>query len=84
MQAGSHGFDEVSARDILGTISASLKPRERAVLDCLADGLRSTEIARRLKLSPPTVTKDRRRIARMAIKFGVATLIGSGYRNPYF
>src|SRR5262249_34431706 len=64
-------LDEVSARDIVKTMAGSLRPRERAVLDGLADGLSVSDIARRLNLSNPTVAKDRRRIARLAIRLGI-------------
>jgi DNA-binding CsgD family transcriptional regulator len=48
------------------TLGQSLKPVERAVLTKLADGLSTAEIARLLGLSCPTVTKHRRKIARVA------------------
>ena len=62
-----------SARDLLHAIAGSLKPKERAVLECLADGLSVTEIARRLGLSCPTVAKYRRRIAQIATRLGMAS-----------
>jgi DNA-binding CsgD family transcriptional regulator len=69
-------FDEVSARDLQRTISASLRPPECAVLDCLADGLPTADIARRLRLSSPTVTKYRRKIAHLAAKLGMRSSRG--------
>jgi DNA-directed RNA polymerase specialized sigma24 family protein len=71
IQMASGDFDEVSVRDLKKTISASLRPSECAVLDCLADGLHTADIARRLRLSCPTVTKYRRKIAHLATKLGM-------------
>ena len=73
LQAACHDFDEASTRDLLFTLSVALRPRERAVLACLADGLQTRDIARRLKLSVPTVTKYRRKIARLATKYGIVS-----------
>ena len=70
-QTAGVDFDEVSVRDLKKTISASLRPSECAVLDCLADGLHTADIARRLRLSCPTVTKYRRKIAHLATKLGM-------------
>jgi DNA-binding CsgD family transcriptional regulator len=67
-------FEQTSARDILHILSTGLKRAECSVLHCLADGLSMTEIGRRLGLSLPTVTKYRRKIARLATKFGVLPL----------
>ena len=72
LHTASGHFDEVSARDLRRTISASLRPRESAVLDCLAEGLHTADIARRLRLSCPTVTKYRRKIAQLASKLGMS------------
>jgi len=72
LHTASGHFDEVSARDLRRTISASLRPRECAVLDCLAEGLPTADIARRLRLSCPTVTKYRRKIAHLAAKLGMS------------
>src|ERR1041384_3522972 len=60
----NQALDEASAQDLVSSLAPRLKPKERAVLNCLADGLSSIEIARKLKLSSPTVTKYRRKIAR--------------------
>jgi RNA polymerase sigma factor (sigma-70 family) len=70
--AENHPLEQASAQDILSTLATRLKPKERAVLDCLADGLSATEIARKLKLSCPTVTKYRRKIAQFAVRLRVA------------
>ncbi len=75
LQTPETEFGEVSARDMMQTISVGLKPRERAVLHCLADGLPNAEIVRRLRLSSPTVAKYRRKIATVAEKLGMATLV---------
>jgi len=71
LQTANGHFDEVSARDLRQTISASLRPSECAVLDCLAEGLPTADIARRPRLSCPTVTKYRRKIAHLASKLGI-------------
>jgi len=65
-------LNHASARDIISSISRRLKPKECAVLDCLADGLSTRDIAKRLNLSSPTVTKYRRNIAGFAFKLGIA------------
>jgi RNA polymerase sigma factor (sigma-70 family) len=78
----NHTFAETSARDIMSTVSAALNPRERAVLECLAEGLATSDIARRLQLSSPTVTKYRRKIARLLIKFDIAAPAPAGAFEP--
>src|ERR1041385_4868343 len=37
LHAASHEFDEACTRDLLFALSLSLRPRERAVLACLAE-----------------------------------------------
>jgi RNA polymerase sigma factor (sigma-70 family) len=71
LQQHSEQLDHVSVQDIIGTIAASLIPAEREVLECLAYGYSTVEIARKLRLSTPTVTKYRRRIARIAMRLGL-------------
>ncbi len=63
LQTDSTTFDEISARDLMCALSAWLKPPERAVLDCLAEGFHPTDIRRRLQLSQPTINNLRRKIA---------------------
>src|SRR5215831_6800708 len=53
----------VSARELVSLLSRRLLPVERAVLDCLADGLGPREIGRRLKISHTMVLKHRCKIA---------------------
>jgi DNA-binding NarL/FixJ family response regulator len=65
-------YDCASARDIMGTLARWLRPCECEVLECLADGLSNVEIARKLSLSTPTVTKYRRRIARIAVRLDIS------------
>ena len=60
---------EARARDLISSISRRLAPKERAVLQGLAEGLNTVEIAARFKLSCPTVTKFRRKIASYAARF---------------
>ena len=62
---------EVEVRESIRLLRHSLSPRERAILLCLTNGLRPREIARHLLLSHPTVNKDRRKIADLAIRLGI-------------
>src|SRR6185369_17258702 len=54
-------------------LSKWLTPRERVILDCLADGLSAREIARKLHITHPTAVKSRRKIARLVIDLGFAS-----------
>ena len=56
-------FSEVSARDLVGLLSQHLSNDERAVLDCLAQGLGPREIGRRLKMSHTMALRHRCKIA---------------------
>jgi DNA-directed RNA polymerase specialized sigma24 family protein len=67
-------LDQVNAREILSLLSPQLKPREQAVLACLADGLGAREIARRLKVSHPMAIKYRRKIAALAARLGISVV----------
>jgi hypothetical protein len=62
----------VSANDIVATLAQRLRPRERAVLRGLANGLVLHEIAVELKLSYPTALKCRRTIAALTIRLGIS------------
>ena len=62
---------EVEVRESIRLLRRHLSPRERAILLCLAEGLRPREIARHLLLSHPTVNKCRRKIADLAIRLGI-------------
>lgn len=62
---------EVEVRESIRLLRHSLSPRERSILLCLTNGLRPREIARHLLLSHPTVNKDRRKIADLAIRLGI-------------
>ena len=64
----------VSTREILALLSKWLTPTERLILFCLADGLGARDIASRLKMSHTSVIRHRRRIATLALKFGVEPL----------
>ena len=64
----------VNAKEIVALLSKYLTPRERDVLACLADGLGAREIARRLKFSHAAAIKHRRKIALLALKFGIKSL----------
>jgi RNA polymerase sigma factor (sigma-70 family) len=63
----------INAREIIELLSQQLKPREQAVLACLADGLGARDIARRLRISHPTVIKYRRKIAGLTMKLGISS-----------
>jgi DNA-directed RNA polymerase specialized sigma24 family protein len=60
---GESVFACVSARDIISLLSRHLPPPEKAVLDCLAEGLGTREIGRKLKVSHTLVIQRRRKIA---------------------
>jgi len=66
-------FSQISARELLTLLSKWLTPRERVILDCLADGLSAREIARKLHITHPTAVKSRRKIARLVIDLGFAS-----------
>jgi len=61
--SGNSVIMSVSARELILLLSRHLKPQEKAVLDCLADGLGAREIGRELKISHTMVIRYRRRIA---------------------
>ena len=65
---------QVNAKEIVALLSKHLTPREREVLACLADGLGVRDIARKLKFSHAAAIKHRRKIAGLALKFGIASL----------
>ena len=71
-QASVHAL--VSTREILALLSKSLTPAERLILFCLADGLGARDIASRLNMSHTSVIRHRRRIAALALRFGVEPL----------
>jgi len=60
---GASVLSSVSARELVFLLSRQLLPAEKAVLDCLADGLGPREIGRRLNISHPMVIKHRCKIA---------------------
>jgi DNA-binding CsgD family transcriptional regulator len=61
-------LSEVSARDLVGLLSPHLSNDERAVLDCLTDGLALREIGRRLGISHTMALRHRCKIAEMLIR----------------
>jgi DNA-directed RNA polymerase specialized sigma24 family protein len=67
-------FAQVSARDIVTSLSCRLSPFERSILDYLSEGLAAREIATRLEVTHPTVIKYRRKIAALAIRLGIPPL----------
>jgi RNA polymerase sigma factor (sigma-70 family) len=62
---------DVSARDIVSSLSKVLSDREMAILHWLAEGLATREIAKRLGISHPMVIKHRRKIAALAEKLSI-------------
>jgi RNA polymerase sigma factor (sigma-70 family) len=66
-------LQDVSARDILSSLSKWLSPREMSILQWLAEGLGAREIAKRLGISHPMVIKHRRKIAALAEKLSIAS-----------
>ena len=75
---GGEFFERVSVKDVVSTAGGQLKPRERQVLDGLADGKALREIASELRLSYPTALKCRRAIARVITKLGIGVMPGRG------
>jgi DNA-directed RNA polymerase specialized sigma24 family protein len=63
VETGESILSHVSARELISLLSRQLLPREKAVLECLADGLGPREIGRRLNISHTMVIKHRCRIA---------------------
>ena len=61
--SGNSVVNNVSVREIMSLLSLELTRQERAVLDCLADGLGPREIGRKLRLSHTMVIRHRRKIA---------------------
>ena len=64
-------LQDVSARDMLESLSKLLSPREIRVLQWLAEGVGTREIARRLGISHPMVVKHRRKIAALAERLAI-------------
>jgi len=56
-------LSEVSARDIVGLLSHHLSNDEKAVLNCLTEGLGPREIGRKLKMSHTMAVRHRSKIA---------------------
>jgi len=65
VDTGTSVFSMVSARDLIAQLSRNLLPEEQAVLDCLADGLGSREIGRKLNVSHTLIMKRRQKLAGM-------------------
>jgi len=72
---------EVEVRESIRLLRDRLSPREQAILLCLAEGLRTGEIARHLLLSHPTVNKCRRKIANLAVRLGIGPLAELAIQN---
>jgi RNA polymerase sigma factor (sigma-70 family) len=61
--SGESVLSHVCAREVITMLSRQLLPPEKAVLDCLADGMGPREIGRRLNISHTMVIKHRCKIA---------------------
>lgn len=66
-------LQDVSARDILSSLSKLLSAKEMMILQWLAEGLGTREIAKRIGISHPMVIKHRRKIAALAKKLSIGT-----------
>jgi RNA polymerase sigma factor (sigma-70 family) len=64
-------LQNVSARDIVALLSKWLSAREMSILQWLAEGQGTREIAKRLGISHPMVIKHRRKIATLARKLAI-------------
>lgn len=64
-------LQDVSARDILSSLSKWLTEREMTILQWLAEGMATREIAKRIGISHPMVIKHRRKIAALAEKLSI-------------
>jgi DNA-directed RNA polymerase specialized sigma24 family protein len=64
-------FWQVSAQDIVQSLSQRLAAREQTTLSCLANGQGPREIARALGVSHTSVIKQRQKIAALAVKLGI-------------
>jgi DNA-directed RNA polymerase specialized sigma24 family protein len=71
-EADNSLLGQISAREIVELVSKKLRPRARAVLSGLADGLGARDIARQLRISHPAVIKHRRAIAKLLLDLGIA------------
>jgi RNA polymerase sigma factor (sigma-70 family) len=69
---GDTVLEDVSARDILASLSKILSEREMSILQWLAEGVGTREIAKRLGISHPMVSKHRRKIALLARKLSIS------------
>jgi DNA-binding NarL/FixJ family response regulator len=67
---GDSVLSAVCARDLVAALSPQLEPPEKAVLDCLADGLGPREIGRRLNISHTMVIRHRCKIASLLNRLG--------------
>ncbi len=65
-------LQDVSARDMLSSLSKWLSGREMSILQWLSEGQGTREIAKRLGISHPMVIKYRRKIAALAEKLAIA------------
>ncbi len=65
-------FELLSARDIVFVLTPHLTAGQGAMLRGFADGFRLREIAGRQHISYPTALKNRRKIAAITVKLGIA------------
>jgi RNA polymerase sigma factor (sigma-70 family) len=70
-------FAAVCARDLIALLGKHLAGPERAVLNCLAEGLGAREIGRQLGISHSMAIKHRRKIAALLTRLQKAPLRGT-------
>ena len=81
IDSGDSLFGRISARDLISVLSRHLLPPERAVLECLEEGLGAREIARKLKVSHTMVIRRRRKIAALLTRLQTPSLPSSRLTN---
>jgi RNA polymerase sigma factor (sigma-70 family) len=80
--SGESVLSIVCARELIAILSRQLQDHERAVLECLADGLGPREIGRRLNISHTMVIKHRCKIASLLNRLGRAQSLGLSLPEP--
>ena len=81
-EPGESVLSLVCASELMALLSSQLLPNEKAVLDCLADGLGPREIGRRLNISHTMVIKHRCKIASLLTRLSSPVLRINGAEFP--
>jgi DNA-directed RNA polymerase specialized sigma24 family protein len=79
--SGNSVLTSVSARELIALLSRHVSSQERAVLECLAEGLGPREIGRELNMSHTMVIKHRRNIAALLMKLEAGKAHSLSHRN---